>query len=309
MKKAIIILAVIIAGVAVLFAQTPVESVPQQATQAFVAPDVEPSHPAEELPAEVDVVIEDTLGVDEITMTVEVGEDALIEEGRISVRMKDAKLKDVIRIFNELSNANIIVPSIEEGEVKQLIDVNLNRVEWRPALEAILDAHQLELYEKIPASQVFLIRKKMPGAAEPLDIKVFKLNHASPADVSKMISVMIPAPGKLSVFAARNTIVVQSTPENLLEIQTMISAVDLPRQQVFIEAKFLELSDSASEKLGIDWQVLGGYSAGINGIGGSYGYTDSRVDGVNNSFGTGANAYTDIAGRPFEMLDTQGELS
>ncbi|MDD3275507.1 MAG: hypothetical protein PHP93_00475, partial [Kiritimatiellales bacterium] len=112
------------------------------------------------------------------------------------------------------------------------------------------------------------------------------------------------APGKISVFAARNTIVVQSTPENLAEIQGMISAVDLPRQQVFIEAKFMELTDSASEKLGIDWQVLGGYNIGVKGISGSYNYTDSAVDGVNNSFSTGANAYTDIAGRPYEELET-----
>jgi len=171
MKKAIIILAIITAGMAILFAQTPAESIPEETapTSASVRIEQEVERPrAAETKQEDDAgPLEESLGTDEIAMAVEVGEDALIEEGRISLRLKDAALKDVIRMFSALSDANIIVSDMGEEEVKRRIDVNLDNVEWKPALEAILDTHGLELYEKIPASQVYSIRKKVLGAPEP----------------------------------------------------------------------------------------------------------------------------------------------
>jgi type IV pilus assembly protein PilQ len=170
-------------------------------------------------------------------------------------------------------------------------------VEWKPALQAILETQNLELYEKVPGSLVYSVRKKPADAPLLLNIKSFKLDYASVSNVHDMIRNMVPEKGKISVFPSRNTIVVQSTPENLLEIQTMITAVDLPRQQVFIEAKFLELTDSASKQLGIDWAMLGGDNGGYgisgSGIGGSYKGENTLTE----------NRYTDISGRPYENAE------
>lgn len=246
---------------------------------------------------------EDT--VETIAVPEESPDSGSIKGGLISVSLKEVELASVIRLFATLSDANIIVPTLEDAAGAVKVDVNLKDVEWKPALQSILETQGFELYEKNPGTAVYSVRKKPAGVPDPLTVKTFKLKYATVAGVSEMIAAMIPAPGKLSIFAARNTIVVQSSPENLQEIQQLIDSVDLPRQQVFIEAKFLELSDSASEKLGIDWQVLGGYGVGINGIGGSYSYKDSAVDGVNNSFSTGANVYRDIAGRPYEKLEAK----
>ncbi len=312
MKKAIISLAVITTGIALLFAQTPAEPAPEAAVKATafnaVAEVVQPSALGVEVAIEEEAFSSNEgLGEDEITMSVEVGEDALIEEGRISLRLKDAELKDVIRMFCALSGANIIVPDMGEEEVVKKIDVNLDNVEWQPALEAILDTHELELYEKIPASQVFSIRKKTPGAPEALDVKVFKLNYASVNSVTGIVAGLVGATGSYSVFPERNVVVVQGAAKALQRVGLIMQQVDLPRQQVFIEAKFMELSDTASEKLGIDWQVLGGYGIGASGMGGTYSYMDSKTDGINNSFSSGGNRYADIAGRSYEKLDVAPE--
>jgi type IV pilus assembly protein PilQ len=167
-------------------------------------------------------------------------------------------------------------------------------VEWKPALQAILETQNLELYEKVPGSLVYSVRKKPADAPLTMNVKIFRLDYASVSNVNEMIKTMVPqtgpSAGKISIFPSRNTIVVQSTPENLMEIQAMIAAVDLPRQQVFIEAKFMELTDNASEKLGIDWAMMGGYGIGVTGIGGS----------LSNSSTLTENRYTDISGRAYE---------
>lgn len=243
---------------------------------------------------------------EDLIETVTVGADpngTAMKGGLISLSLKEVELNNVIRLFATLSDANIIIPDITDAAGAVKVDVNLRNVEWKPALQSILDTQGLELFEKIPGTQVYSVRKKPADAPEPMSMKTFKLNYATVADVSEMIKTMVPQAGKISIFPARNAIVVQSTPENLVEIESMIAAVDLPRQQVFIEAKFMELSDSASKKLGIDWQVLGGYNVGVGGIGGSYAFADSKKDGIDNSFSTGMNRYTDRAGRPYEKLE------
>ncbi len=278
MKKTIIILTIISASIALLFAQTPAGPASEQQ---------DPSAPAvitltEQLaPAvEAEAAADEGMGADEITIAEEIGEDAMIEEGRISLRLKDAELKDVIRMFSALSDANIIVPALggEKGADERKIDVNLENVEWQPALEAILDTQGLELHEKIPDSKVYSIRTKTPGAPEATELEIFKLNYASVNAVSNLVGSMVGAGGSLSVFPERNVVVVQAVPKALQSIASVMAQIDLPRQQVFIESKFLELSDTAQRDLGISWQVLGGYEVGVKGIGGTYGYTDSKMD-------------------------------
>lgn len=274
---------------------------------AFTVQAQEPSAPSGELqtpPADVNgtVAAKPDAAAEEMIETVAVESDSVagasMKGGLISLSLKEVELNNVIRLFATLSDANIIIPDIADAAGAVKVDVNLRNVEWKPALQSILDTQGLELFEKIPGTQVYSVRKKLADAPEPMSMKTFKLNYATVGDVGEMIKGMVPGTGKISIFPARNTIVVQSTPENLVEIETMIAAVDLPRQQVFIEAKFLELGDSASKKLGIDWQVLGGYNVGINDVSGSYSYSDSKKDSSNK----GRNNYTDIAGRPYEKL-------
>jgi len=254
---------------------SPVQSEPSALEITTVSAPVQEPAPAVVLKEEAQAVAESKPAVEDaveaIVVTPEKSGQGNITAGLITLNIKGADLNSVIRLFTELSGANIISPELDAVTGASKIDVTIKDVEWKPALQAILDGKDLELYEKIPGAAVYSIRKKLADAPPVMNVKSFKLNYAKVSDVSEMIKGLIPEKGKISVFPARNTIVVQSTPENLQEIQAMIAAVDLPRQQVFIEAKFMELSDKASEKLGIDWQVLGGYNVGVSDIGGSYG--------------------------------------
>jgi type IV pilus assembly protein PilQ len=304
MLVVVVILACVIQAqdVAQILSELKTKPVAESAIQPPVSP--EPAEVVEPVPAVVVAVpvavqpadvIEDVL--ETVAVSTEPSGGGTIKGGLISVSLKEVEINSVIRIFSTLSDANIIVPTLEAGAGAVKVDVNLKDVEWKPALQAILETQNLELYEKVPGSLVYSVRKKPADAPLLLNIKSFKLDYASVSNVHDMIRNMVPEKGKISVFPSRNTIVVQSTPENLLEIQTMITAVDLPRQQVFIEAKFLELTDSASKQLGIDWAMLGGENGGygISGssIGGSYDRNSTLTE----------NRYTDISGRPYENAE------
>lgn len=64
-----------------------------------------------------------------------------------------------------------------------------------------------------------------------------------------------------------NTLYVKSTPSTINELERLIHALDYNNVQVLIEARFVEVSDSAQKELGVDWQ--GGGTRGPLSIGGS----------------------------------------
>lgn len=184
-------------------------------------------------------------------------------EETISVALDDVEMVDVVKMFTKLSGANIIAtPSNLTGRVT----VNLNDVQWRPAMIAILDMHGLALIEKTPGSGVFSIIDKPEGQAEPMLVETFFLKYATVGDLSSVITGMLTPGANVSSFASRNALIVRSTSANLSEVRTLIDIIDVMRKQVFIEAKFMELDDGAIENLGINWQVLQGYKFGAGNL-------------------------------------------
>jgi type IV pilus assembly protein PilQ len=179
-----------------------------------------------------------------------------VNENLISITLDDVDMVDVVRMFTRISGANIITsPSNLQGKVS----VNLTDVEWKPALDSILDMHNLALVEKTPGSKVFSIITKQAGP-EPQLVETFFLKYASVTNVNNVVSSMLTSGGRVTMFPSRNALVVRATASNLGEIKQIIERIDKLRDQVFIEAKFMELNDSAIKDLGINWQVLQAYS-------------------------------------------------
>jgi len=200
--------------------------------------------------------------VDDISMGTIDENLATASEDLISVRLNKVGLEEAINLFAQLSGANIIVPELAEAAQ---ISVNLKDVEWRPALQSILDCYNYELYQKVAGSNVYSIRRRPPGTPEPQVVETFVLHYATVANASALIRSLLPEDAKVSEFASRNMLVVKSTESSLGEVRSVLEAIDIVRQQVYIESKFMELTADAQKDLGIDWQVLKAYSAGTVG--------------------------------------------
>ena len=222
--------------------------------------------------------------VDIRTETVPVAAFPTLEkQNLISVALDDVPLQDVVRLFTKISGANIIASSTNlQGKVT----VNLQDVEWKPALDSILDMYSLMVVEKVPGSSIYSVMIKPPGASDPLIAQSIFLNHAQVSNVAAIVSRMLVRDGIVSAFPNANALVVRSTAANLNEIRKVIEEIDVPRQQVYIEAKFLELTDEAIKDLGVNWQVLEGYGVGISTISQTLNDERSKFNGTRTGLGT-----------------------
>jgi type II secretory pathway component GspD/PulD (secretin) len=196
----------------------------------------------------------------------------------ISVRLNRVGLEEAINLFAQLSGANIIVPELTEAAQ---ISVNLKDVEWRPALQSILDTYNYELFQKVSGSNVFSVRRRPAGAPEPQVVETFMLRYATVPNAAALVRDLLPEDAKISEFASRNMMVVKSTESSLSEIRSVLESIDVVRQQVYIESKFMELSNGNQLDLGFDWKQLGLNDQGEGGLSAKVGssiqtYADGR---------------------------------
>ncbi len=178
----------------------------------------------------------------------------------ISITLDDVEMVDVVRMFTRISGANIIAtPTQLVGRVT----VNLTDVGWKPAMDSILDMHNLQLVEKIPGSGVYSILQRQPGAPEPMIVETVFLNYATVSMVEPVVRNMLTSGGTISSFPSRNAMIIRTTVANLEQIKQIVPQIDIMQQQVFIETKFIEIVDGSGRDFGLNWQMLEGFEVGV----------------------------------------------
>ena len=197
------------------------------------------------------------------------------KQNLISIALDDVPLQDVVRMFTRISGANIISSSTNlQGKVT----VNLQDVEWKPALDSILDMYSLMVSEKVPGSGIYSVITKVPGVENMIAQPIF-LEYAQVSNVVAVISPMLSKGGTVSAFQTANAILVRATAADLSSIIKVVKELDVPRQQVYIEAKFLELTDEAIKDLGVNWQVLQAYGIGVGKLSDTLNDSRTKVNG------------------------------
>ena len=182
------------------------------------------------------------------------------QASRISISLDDVELIDVVRMFSSIADANIIAdPELLTARVT----VNLDNVEWRPALSSILSMHGLALVERPQGSGVFTVLDQPPDAPVPMITETIFLNYTTVDDVKAVVDSMRSSGSSLSLFPSRNAMVLRDTEGNISEIKQIIDKIDVLARQVVVETQFIELDDRAANQLGIRWDSLDAVSFGF----------------------------------------------
>jgi len=260
MKAKMLMVATVILAAAI-YAQeaTQIISESKDNTEPAVGITVSQPAPVAEEPAPAVVVKEEAQAAApaETIQTVAVEDESAgrgtIRGGLISLNLKEVELSSVIRLFATLSEANIIVPDLgaEAGAVK--VDVNLKNVEWKPALQSILDTHELELYEKNPGTELYSVRKKLPATEAAKNTRTFLFSHADIAQAKTVIEGIVGDRGQVYAYPQGNAVIVKTTQEIMDDVIQVAERIDQPRQQVLIESRILELTDRKTKDRGVDW--------------------------------------------------------
>lgn len=189
----------------------------------------------------------------------------LEEEGTlISLDLKDADLKDVLRYFSEISGLNIILDPAVSG----LVTVRLIEVPWNKALDIILKTHgfakSLEGNILRIAETTKLARQEQDAAelikrqyeARPLVTFTRPISYGNATEIAAVVQkTALSSKGDIIVDARTNTLVVTEVdiPEYREKILDLIKTLDMMTPQVEIEARVVETTKTYARSFGLQW--------------------------------------------------------
>jgi type IV pilus assembly protein PilQ len=183
----------------------------------------------------------------------------------LSLNLKDADIKDVIRTFAELTGLNIAVDPGVTGSVT----VDFVDVPWDQALDLILRQNNLTYVLEGNVMRIGTIDRLAAETAAtrrlqeeerlnvPLTTLSFKLSYARATDVSGLLRDIASPRARIIVDARTNQLVISEVPQYLTTMQNLIATVDIPNRQVMIEARIVESSQQFRQEWGVDWDFGG----------------------------------------------------
>jgi type II secretory pathway component GspD/PulD (secretin) len=199
-------------------------------------------------------------------------------DGLISVRFENLPMSEVIKLFSQLSGANIIAATTN---LSGTVSVSLKNVGWKPAFESILGRCSLLLIEKPAGSGIYIVESGVAGQ-EPRVTETIQLRYAKVDKMAELVNTMLAQSGTATPFSDGNAILVQAPSSRISEIKGVVETLDRPRGQVYIETRFVELSAAASRKVGVKWSTFQDSLIKYNVVPGNYAAASTLENVANN---------------------------
>ncbi len=205
------------------------------------------------------------------------------DKDTLSVDFPDEEIKTILRNVADLFELNLVVPDTLTGKTS----IKLRDVTWRQIFQVVLAPAG---YTYIEDGNIIKVVSNELLQQEPVATEVFVLNNAKAADIKPTIDGLVDAAtgGKIVVDARSNALVITERPSHMSRIRNIIDKLDKATDQVMIESKFVEVTDSDIRNIGVNWTSLQGMTLGINNISKTY----SKGSNVQSSDGTNSNSGT-----------------
>ena len=179
----------------------------------------------------------------------------------ISLNLKDADIKDVLRTFAQLTGLNIAIDPGVTGSVT----VDFVDVPWDQALDIILRQNGLSYVLEGNVMRIGTLQRLAAEAQAtralqeeerlnvPLTTVSFKLSYARAGDVQALLTQIASARGRIIVDARTNQLIITEIPGSLQTMRNLIESVDIPTRQVLIEARIVESNKTFFQQYGVSW--------------------------------------------------------
>ena len=188
---------------------------------------------------------------------------------RITLNLKDVDLQNLVRWLSTYeAGLNVVIPP---EYAKEPVTLYMEDVPILDALDSILKSRDLTfiiepggILRVIPLSRVERTERVMTQTMH------YKLNWIRAADVRTALEPILRggsgggSDGEVSMEPRTNTIIISAPPPMLEQMQRIILALDQADKQVDLEARFVELTQSAGRDLGMAWNIYKDNKFGVS---------------------------------------------
>ncbi len=242
----------------------------------------------------------------------------------MTLDIQNMSLGDFLRQLAYISNQNVISdPEVEKVTVNfkfkdlpwdQVLDIVCKQANLGKVVEngLIRVASNKQLREEEEAAKQLTEARALAGELKTI---TRPLSYAKVSEAQVIIEKLMSPRGKLIIDGRTNTLFLTDLPQRLPVVEELINTLDVPIQQVSIDAKIVEANVAVNQAFGVKWPTTnagGGADLSINGTAAPWVASDGKSwNGVNNrstggntamvGFAPGVSSVTGIAGAAGEM--------
>ena len=229
---------------------------------------------------------------------------------KLSLNFQDIEVRSVLQLIADFTKLNLVASDTVNGNVT----LRLQNVPWDQALDIVLKAKGLDKRQDgnvltvAPAEEIAarerqqLENDKQIRELAPVYTDLMQINYADAEDIAQVLegngegTGLLTERGSVQVVARTNSLLIKDTQEKLDEIRALVDRLDIPVQQVMIEARIVNIDSNYTRELGVKWG--GGTEPGKEsnrtfGIGGRNSSATKGSADADPSFSTG-DAFVDL---------------
>jgi type IV pilus assembly protein PilQ len=198
---------------------------------------------------------------------------------KIALDFYDTDIKNVFRILREVSGKNFAIDKDVSGKVTMTLD---KPVPWDQVLDLVLRMNQLGMTEDGGIVRIATLEtlkkeddlrkaklaalkaaREQAKALEPLVTRYIPVSYSNAESEVKphIEKILTKGRGSVTVDTKNNQIIITDTEKKVKQAEDIIHRIDKVTAQVVIEARVVEVSETFSKELGIDWTAS--YGPGI----------------------------------------------
>jgi len=181
----------------------------------------------------------------------------------ITLKFKDAKIKDVFKIITQLTGINFI---FDEGVKDQPISVYLENATFQQAMDLLVNMNKLD--SKVLNESTVLLFPKTPEKSKQyndLTLRTFHLSYMDAKKAVNLVRTMLQVK-KIHVNEESNSLVVRDTRDVVEVVEKILEANDVPDPEVVLEVEVMEITDRNAENLGL---LLSNYNVQVGAFKGT----------------------------------------
>ncbi|EMU2866287.1 type IV pilus secretin PilQ [Neisseria gonorrhoeae] len=195
---------------------------------------------------------------------------------KISLDFQDVEIRTILQILAKESGMNIVASDSVSGKMT----LSLKDVPWDQALDLVMQARNLDMRQQgnivniaprdelLAKDKAFLQAEKDIADLGALYSQNFQLKYKNVeefrsilrldnADTTGNRNTLVSGRGSVLIDPATNTLIVTDTRSVIKKFRKLIDELDVPAQQVMIEARIVEAADGFSRDLGVKFGATG----------------------------------------------------
>lgn len=207
---------------------------------------------------------------------------------KLTLQFQDMDLKAILHTLGDFAGINIVISDDVQGSMA----LNLVNVPWDQALDIILKSKGLDKRQDgnvmmIAPADVIAAREQQELEANkqveelaPLRTELIQVNYAKAAEVAALLSTsggdgddarvgVLSDRGAVSVDVRTNTLIVKDVATKIEDVRRLVAQLDIPVEQVLIEARIVTASDGFARDLGVRFGVSDSLNSGEVGVSGN----------------------------------------